>query len=89
MGAPPSSAVRKLDPQPHAATAFGSTIYKNDDPGNPSVGVPVAYCTAFGSGVAVPHPCVDARSIVQPTPNSFVVTFEIVYLSGDPSFGRR
>jgi uncharacterized repeat protein (TIGR01451 family) len=72
-----------------AATAFGSTIYKNDNPGTPNAGVPVAACASPGSGVAAPHPCVDARTIAQPTPNSFVVTFEIVYLSGDPRFGRR
>lgn len=72
-----------------AATAFGSTIYKNDDPENPNVGAPVPACTTPGAGVAIPHPCVDAKNITQPTPNTFVVTFEIVYISGDPKFGRR
>ena len=73
----------------NAATAFGSTIYKNTDPSNPNVGTPVPACTTAGSGIAVPHPCVDAHSIVQPSPNSFVVSFEIVYISGDPKFARR
>ena len=72
-----------------AATAFGSTIYKNDDPMNPNVGVPVADCTTQGAGVAVPHPCVDGKTIVQTSPNAFEVTFTIRYLSGDPSYGRR
>ncbi len=72
-----------------AATAFGSTIYKNDDPMSPNLGAVVPACTTPGGGVAIPHPCVDAHSIAQPTFNSFVVTFEIVYLSGDPRFARR
>jgi len=72
-----------------AATAFGSTIYKNDDPLHPTVGTPVPFCTTLGAGIATPHPCVDGHTIVQPTLNSFVVTFEIVYLSGDPVFARR
>ena len=46
-------------------------------------------CTTPGAGVAIPHPCLDAKNITQPTPNTFVVTFEIVYVSGDPKFGRR
>ena len=72
-----------------AATAFGSTIYKNDDPLNPTVGTAVPACTTPLSGVATPHPCVDGHTIVQPTLNSFVVTFDILYLSGDPVFARR
>ena len=72
-----------------AATAFGQTIYKNDDPLNPNVGTVVPSCTTPGAGVAIPHPCLDAKNITQPTPNTFVVTFEIVYVSGDPKFGRR
>ncbi len=72
-----------------AATAFGSTIYKNDDPMSPNLGAIVPTCATPGGGVAAPHPCVDARSITQPTFNSFVVTFEILYLSGDPRFARR
>ncbi|MEP6625140.1 MAG: hypothetical protein ABJC79_11895, partial [Acidimicrobiia bacterium] len=72
-----------------AATAFGATIYKNDDPMSPNVGAVVPTCTTPGSGVAIPHPCVDAHSIAQPTFNSFVVSFEVLYLSGDPRFSRR
>ena len=72
-----------------AATAFGSTIYKNDDPSHPDVGVVVPTCAAPGSGVAIPHPCVDGHTISQPSPNSFVVTFDIVYLSGDPRMAHR
>jgi uncharacterized repeat protein (TIGR01451 family) len=73
-----------------AAIAFvSSTIYKNDDPFNPGVGTPVPACTTPGAGVAFPHPCVDARAITQPSPNSFLVTFEIVYISGDPKFARK
>ncbi len=72
-----------------AATAFGSTIYKNDDPLNPNVGTPVPFCASLGAGVANPHPCVDGRTITQPTPNTFVVTFKILYISGDPKFARR
>jgi uncharacterized repeat protein (TIGR01451 family) len=72
-----------------AATAFGQSIYKNDDPLNPNVGTVVPSCTTPGAGVAIPHPCLDAKNITQPTPNTFVVTFEIVYVSGDPKFGRR
>ena len=51
-----------------AATAFGSTIYKNVDPDNPSVGSLVPFCSTPGAGVAVPAPCVDARAITQPSP---------------------
>ena len=72
-----------------AATAFGSTIYKNDDPNNPNAGVPVALCATQGSGIATPHPCVDGHTISQPTLNSFVVTFDLLYLSGDPRFSLR
>ena len=72
-----------------AATAFGSTIYKNTDPDTPDVGSPVPFCSAPGGGIAVPHPCVDAHTITQPSPNSFVVTFDVLYLSGDPKFALR
>jgi uncharacterized repeat protein (TIGR01451 family) len=72
-----------------AADAYGATIYKNDDPENPSTGVPVAQCTTQGAGVAVPHPCVDAHTIAEPAFHEYVVTFTIRYISGDPSFGRR
>ena len=71
-----------------AATAYGATIYKNDTP-DPNAGVPVPACTTPGAGVAVPHPCVDAHTITQPSPNSFVVTFTILYISGDPHFAKR
>jgi uncharacterized repeat protein (TIGR01451 family) len=69
-----------------AASAFGDTIYKNTDPDNPSVGSPVPVCPT--PGIATPHPCLSSRGITQPSPNSFLVTFEIVYLSGDPRFAR-
>ena len=72
-----------------AADAYGSTIYKNNDPMNPTVGTVVPFCSTVGAGVAVPHPCIDAHTISQPTFNSFVVTFDILYLSGDPTFARR
>jgi uncharacterized repeat protein (TIGR01451 family) len=72
-----------------AATAYGATIYKNNDPLHPNVGSPVPFCNTPGSGVADPSPCVNAHTITQPTFGSFVVTFDIVYLSGDPSFARR
>jgi len=63
------------------------TLYT--DPLNPGVGVPVPFCTTVGAGVADPHPCIDGHTITQPSPNSFTVTFVILYLSGDPSYGRR
>lgn len=72
-----------------AATAFGQQIWKNTDPENPGVGSTVPACTTPNSGNAIPSPCVDTKSIDQPTPNTFVVKFQIVYLSGDPKFGRR
>jgi uncharacterized repeat protein (TIGR01451 family) len=72
-----------------AVTSFNGRIYKNDDPDHPDVGVPVPACTTPGSGVAVPHPCVDGHTITQPSPNSFVVTFDVLYLSGDPKFALR
>jgi uncharacterized repeat protein (TIGR01451 family) len=72
-----------------AVVAFGSTIYKNVDPQHPSVGATVPWCNILGGGVAVPHPCVNQRAIVQPSPNSFLVGFEILYISGDPKFARR
>lgn len=72
-----------------AVLAFGSTIYKNIDPAHPNVGTMAPFCALIGGGVAVPHPCVNRRTIEQPTPNSFLVSFEILYLSGDPKFGRR
>ena len=72
-----------------AADAYGATIYKNTDPESPNVGSVVPFCSVFGAGNAIPSPCVDARSISQPSFNSFVVTFKILYLSGDPKFSRR
>jgi uncharacterized repeat protein (TIGR01451 family) len=72
-----------------AADAYGATIYKNTDPENPNVGSVVPFCDTPGAGVAVPHPCIDGHSITQPTPNNFVVTFDILYVSGDPKFARR
>jgi hypothetical protein len=72
-----------------AATAFGQSIYKNDDPLNPNVGTIVPTCATPGAGVAIPHPCVDGKNITQPSPNTFVVSFKILYISGDPKFGRR
>jgi uncharacterized repeat protein (TIGR01451 family) len=72
-----------------AATAFGSTIYKNTDPNTPTVGTPVPSCSTPGGGVAVPHPCVDAKTITQPSPNSFEVAFDVLYISGDPKFALR
>jgi len=72
-----------------AVTAYGSTIYKNVDPENPNVGSTVPFCALPGGGIALPSPCVNGRSIDQPTFNSFVVGFEILYLSGDPKFARR
>jgi hypothetical protein len=47
----------------------------------------VPFCTT--PGIAIPSPCISARTITQPSPNVFKVTFTIVYLSGDPKFGRR
>ena len=72
-----------------AANAYGSTIYKNIDPLQPNVGTVVPFCSSVGAGVAVPHPCIDAHTISQPTFNTFVVTFDILYISGDPTFARR
>ncbi len=68
-----------------AANSYNATIYKFD--GVNTVAVPA--CTNPGAGVAVPHPCVDDHQIVQPTFGNFVVTFEILYISGDPTFGKR
>ena len=72
-----------------AATAYGSTIYKNDNPGTRTRASRWRPAPRREPGVANPHSCVDGHTISQPTPNSFVVTFEILYLSGDPRFGRR
>jgi uncharacterized repeat protein (TIGR01451 family) len=74
---------------PDAADAYAADIYKNTDPENPTDGSLVPFCDILGAGVAIPSPCIDARSITQPEPNSFVVTFDILYLSGDPKFARR
>jgi uncharacterized repeat protein (TIGR01451 family) len=81
----PDSATSLTD----AATAYGATIYKNVDPDNPGLGSTVPFCTTTGAGIAVPAPCVDGRTITQVSPNSFEVTFTILYLSGDPKFARR
>ena len=73
-----------------AAEAFGATVWKNTDPAHPEVGSTVPYCDTLHAGVAIPHPCVDSRSISEPILGVlYVVSFEIVYLSGDPSFGRK
>ncbi|MGZ4676003.1 MAG: DUF11 domain-containing protein [Acidimicrobiia bacterium] len=72
-----------------AATAFGSTIYKNTDPNTPNVGTPVPACTNPGTGVAAPHPCIDAHTITEPSFGSYEVRFQILYLSGDPKFALR
>jgi uncharacterized repeat protein (TIGR01451 family) len=79
----PSSATSLAD----AADAYAATIYKNVDPENPNVGTAVPFCTT--PLIAIPSPCVSSRAIEQPSMNTFVVTFEVVYLSGDPKFGRR
>jgi uncharacterized repeat protein (TIGR01451 family) len=72
-----------------AADAYAADIYKNTDPESPNVGSLVPFCATAGAGVAIPSPCIDDRSLTQPSPNTFLVTFDIVYLSGDPKFGRR
>ena len=68
---------------------FLEKIYKNSDPENPNAGVLVSDCTSPGSGSAIPSPCVDSRDLVETTLNTYVVTFDIVYVSGDPSFGKH
>ncbi len=70
-----------------AADAYGATIYKNTNPALPNSGSTVPFCTT--TGIAIPSPCISGRTIQQPSFNVFKVTFEIVYLSGDPKFGRR
>ena len=50
-----------------AATAFGSTIYKNDDPLHPNAGTAVPACTTPGSGVATASAVAAARLIAAPT----------------------
>jgi uncharacterized repeat protein (TIGR01451 family) len=68
---------------------FLEQIYKNTDPGTPNAGSLVPDCTTPGAGSAIPSPCVDSRDLVETSLNTYVVTFDIVYLSGDPSFGKR
>ena len=41
------------------------------------------------SHIANPHPCVDSRSVSQRPDGVWQTTFEILYLSGDGSWGRR
>jgi uncharacterized repeat protein (TIGR01451 family) len=41
------------------------------------------------SGIANPSPCVDARSIVSLPNKQWRVTYTVLYLSGDPHFGRK
>ena len=41
------------------------------------------------SGIANPHPCIDARTINILGKNNFTVTFTVLYLSGDPHLGRK
>lgn len=70
-----------------AAQAYGSDIYK-DDENNPGNGTIVPRCSS--AGIATPHPCVDgAPNIVDNGNFTYTVTFEILYLSGDPKFARR
>jgi uncharacterized repeat protein (TIGR01451 family) len=72
-----------------AADAYAATIYKTDE-FTPNSGTVVPFCTAFpNGGNAIPHPCVDARTIDDPTPGNYVVTFTILYISGDPRFAKR
>lgn len=40
------------------------------------------------SGIASPSPCIDRRNITVDE-NIYTVTFEVLYLSGDPRFARR
>ena len=72
-----------------AATAFGSTIYKNDDPLNPNVGTPVPFCASRAPGWRTRTPASTAARSPSRRPNTFVVTFKILYISGDPKFARR
>jgi uncharacterized repeat protein (TIGR01451 family) len=41
------------------------------------------------SGIAIAGPCVDSRSITATAWNQWTVTFEVLYLSGDPGNGKR
>jgi uncharacterized repeat protein (TIGR01451 family) len=41
------------------------------------------------SGIANPAPCVDKRTIVKGSGNTYKVTFEILFLSDDGGFSRR
>jgi uncharacterized repeat protein (TIGR01451 family) len=41
------------------------------------------------SHIADPHPCVDSRSVTQRSDGVWQTTFEVLYLSGDGTFGHR
>jgi uncharacterized repeat protein (TIGR01451 family) len=71
-----------------AAAAYNSTIYKHLDTDPPNVGTVIPDCPPTPR-VAADYACLSGRAITQPTPNHFVVSFTILYLSGDPTGGRR
>ena len=76
------------DPLTAAAQAYNSTIYKHLDTDPPNVGTAVPDC-APTPRVATDYACIDGHTITQPSLNHFVVSFEFLYLSGDPGAGRR
>ncbi|MDQ1456731.1 MAG: hypothetical protein QOH28_2351 [Actinomycetota bacterium] len=66
-----------------------SKVYKlYDDPNDPRFGTVILVPNCTQTGIASPSPCVNRRFIIQRPPN-WQTTFEILYLSGDGTVGRR
>jgi hypothetical protein len=66
-----------------------SKVYKlYDDPNDPRFGTVILVPNCTQTGIANPSPCVNRRFITQRPPN-WQTTFEILYLSGDGTVGRR
>jgi hypothetical protein len=91
-----TSKVYKLIDDP-ASPRFGQVIVVpdcNDDPSWTTAQKKAAAqrrAQGFGtqSHIANPHPCVDSRSVSQRPDGVWQTTFEILYLSGDGSWGHR
>ena len=70
-----------------AQAALLATYYKFDSSDSTTTVVP--NCTTHD--IAVPHPCVNSRHLDEVPFHSgnYVVSIEIIYLSGDPSYGHK
>ena len=77
------------DPLTAAAIAFSNQLYVHNNAGGPTDGALMPHCVT-PPRAAGDYPCAAGKTIQQPTPNNFVVTFNVLYLSArSPSAADR